>query len=301
MQEDQIKILMMLVAVGRTGSFAAAARELNTTRATVSRIIGEAERSLKTRLCHRTTRQVVLTDSAKALVNEVARPLDHIAAALSSLSEDGKRLQGLIRLSVSHGFGRRYVSPLVAKFMHMHPQVRIQLRMRDTLDDLVGQAIDVAVRIGGLPDSNLIARSLGSLHVALVGTPTLVGNDLPLDLAGLDHLPAIAYKPISMYEPRAWTFERDGVQEVYKITNAQVEVDSVEGAADFARAGLGIVMLPYHLIEDDIRAGRLIELLTDYHCVGPDIHLCYTSRDLIPPRARALIDFLMLELSERPL
>jgi LysR family transcriptional regulator for bpeEF and oprC len=301
MQEDQIKTLMTLVVVGRTGSFAAAARELNTTRATVSRIIGEAERNLKTRLCHRTTRQVVLTDSAKTLIREVERPLEHIAAALSSLSEDEGRLQGLIRVSVSHGFGRHYISPLVASFMRSHPQVRIQLRMRDSIDDLVGQAIDVAIRIGGLPDSNLIARSLGGLRVALVATPAVIGDNFPRDLVDLDQLPLIAYRPVSMREPRAWTFERDGVQQVYKVRNGQVDVDSIEGAADFARAGLGVVMLPYHLIADDIRSGKLMELLPDYRCVGPDIHICYTSRELIPPRVRTLIDFLMLELSKQTL
>lgn len=301
MQEDQIRTLMTLVVVGRTGSFAAAARELNTTRATVSRIISEAERNLNTRLCHRTTRQVVLTDSAKALVREVERPLDHIAAALSSLSESEQQLQGLIRLSVSHAFGRHYISPLVSRFMQNHPQVRIHMRMRDSIDDLVGQAIDVAIRIGNLPESDLIARSLGSIRVVLVGAPELVVKDLPQHLADLDRLPAIAYRPVSMSETRPWIFEHNAVQQVYKLTHAQIEVDSLEAAADFARAGLGIVILPYHLAKDDVHAGRLIELLPDYRCVGPDINLCYTSRELIPPRVRALIDFLMQELSSQQL
>lgn len=301
MQDDQLKTLMMLVVVGRTGSFAAAARELNTTRATVSRCIAEAERQLKTRLCYRTTRQVVLTDSAKALIREVERPLQDIAAALASLSESEGRLQGLIRLSTSHAFGRHYISPLVASFMRAHPQVRVHLRLRDIIDDLVGQAIDVAIRIGGLPDSDMIARPLGSLRVVLVGTPMLVGGDMPQELADLQCLPAIAYRPVSLREARTWVFERKGVQQVFKVSDAQVEVDSIEGAADMVRAGLGIAMLPYHLVGEDLQAGKLIELLPDYRGIGPDIHLCYTSRELIPPRVRALIDFLMTQLGQQVL
>lgn len=185
--------------------------------------------------------------------------------------------------------------------MHSHPQVSIQMRMRDSIDDLVGQAIDVAIRIGELPASDLIARSLGRIRVVLVGATELVKESLPVDLADLDRLPAIAYRPISMRETRPWIFEHQGIQQVYKITNAQVEVDSLEAATDFARTGAGIVMLPYHLAEDDIHAGRLIELLPAYQCVGPAIHLCYASRELIPPRVRALIDFLMVELGQQSL
>jgi DNA-binding transcriptional LysR family regulator len=296
MHEDRIKTLMTLVVVGRTGSFAAAARELRTTRATVSRVIAEAERELKTRLCYRTTRQVVLTDSAKALVREVERPLDIIAAALASLSEEEGRLQGLIRLTASHAFGRHYISPLVTRFIKDHPLVRVHLRLRDDIDDLVGQAIDIAVRIGPLPESDLIARSLGIMRVLLVSTPALVEHLIPKDLSDLQGLPAIAYRPVSMEDARTWVFERKGVQQVYKIMDAQVEVDSIEGTADLVRAGLGVGIVPYHLIAEDLKAGTLIELLPDFHCIGPDIHVCYTSRELIPPRVRALIEFLMKEL-----
>ncbi len=298
MHEDRIKTLMTLVVVGRTGSFAAAARELHTTRATVSRIIAEAERDLKTRLCYRTTRQVVLTDNAKALVREVERPLDIIAAALSSLSEQEGRLQGLIRLTASHAFGRHYISPLVARFIKEHPHVRVHLRLRDNIDDLVGQAIDVAVRIGPLPASDLIARSLGTMRVVLVSTPAVVNCVMPKDLQDLHKLPSVAYRPVSMEEARTWIFERNGMQQVFTIKDAQVEVDSVEGATDLVRAGLGITIAPYHLIEDDLREGNLIELLPDYRCIGPDIHVCYTSRELIPLRVRTLIEFLMDELGK---
>ena len=299
MKEAHLDTLLTLLVVSRTGSFAAAARELDTTRARISRQIAATERQLNIRLCHRSTRQVVLTDAAQALVRDLERPLAEVSAALAALSEGEGELQGLVRLSVSHAFGRRYIAPLVARFMAQHPRVRIQLHLRDSIESLVGQAIDLAIRIGELPQSEMIARSLGDIQVALVGAPGLLQGGEPHSLADLPRFPAIAYRPLTLREPRTWHFRVQGQQQVYKLVDYQIEVDSLEGAADLARAGIGLAMLPLHLVEGDLASGRLRRVLPGYSCLGPPIHLCYARRDLVPARVRALIDFLLAELGGR--
>lgn len=301
MNEKHLDTLLTLLVVSRTGSFAAAARELDTTRARISRQIADTEQQLNIRLCHRSTRQVVLTDAAQALVRDLERPLAEVSAALAALSEGEGELQGLVRLSVSHAFGRRYIAPLVARFMSEHPRVRIQLHLRDSIESLVGQAIDLAIRIGDLPQAEMIARPLGDIQVVLVAAPAVLAAGEPHSLADLPGFPCIAYRPLTLREPRTWNFRVYGQQQVYKLSDYQIEVDSLEGAADLARAGMGLAMLPLHLVEGDLAAGRLRQLLPNHDCLGPPIHLCYARRDLMPRRVRALIDFMLAELGGRAL
>lgn len=306
MNDEQLKTLMLLAAVERAGNFAAAARELKTTRARISRLINQAEQQLNIRLCHRTTRQVVLTDAAKNLVQAVNYHLDSINAAVSALSEDETQLRGLIRVSVSHAFGRLFVTPVITEFMRAHPQVRIEYNLSDKIEHLTAQAIDIAIRIGPLPDSDIVARPLGRITAHLVAAPSLLSNILAnptkfptTDLNALDGIPSIGFKPVSVPQARAWLFEHKGKQINYHVHQPMIEVSSIETLADLVKAGVGMSVVPDYLIQDALDKKEVIKLLKGFNNVGPEVHLCYSNRALIPMRVRKLIDKLLEDITEK--
>jgi len=302
MDDEQLKTLMLLAAVERTGSFAAAARELQTTRARISRLINQAEQRLNIRLCHRTTRQVVLTDAAKNLVHAVNYHLDSIKAAVSALSEDETQLRGLIRVSVSHAFGRVFVTPVITEFMRAHPQVRIEYNLSDKIEHLAAQAIDIAIRIGPLPDSDLVARPLGRITTHLVGAPALLPDPTQFptnDLKAIEGIPCISFKPVSVPQARAWVFEHKGKQISHQLHHPIIEVSSIETVADLVKAGIGIAVVPDYLIQDALDKGEVMKLLKGLNNLGPDVHLCYSNRALIPMRVRKLIDLLLEKITEQ--
>lgn len=302
MNDEQLKTLMLLAAVERAGNFAAAARELKTTRARISRLINQAERQLNIRLCHRTTRQVVLTDAAKNLVQAVNYHLDSINAAVATLSEDETQLRGLIRVSVSHAFGRLFVTPVIIEFMRTHPQVRIEFNLSDKIEHLTAQAIDIAIRIGPLPDSDIVARPLGRITAHLVAAPSLLSNskNFPAtDLIALEGIPSIGFKPESVPQARAWIFEHKGKHVSYHAHHPMIEVSSIETMADLVKAGVGMSVLPDYLIQDALDKKEVIKLLKGFNNVGPEVHLCYSNRALIPMRVRKLIDKLLEDITEK--
>lgn len=302
MNDEQLKTLMLLAAVERAGSFAAAARELNTTRARISRLINQAEQQLNIRLCHRTTRQVVLTDAAKNLVQAVNYHLDSINAAVSALSEDETQLRGLIRVSVSHSFGRLFVTPVITEFMRAHPQVRIEYNLSDKIEHLSAQAIDIAIRIGPLPDSDIVARPLGRITAHLVAAPSLLPKPKKFpttELSALEGIPCIGFKPVSVPQARAWLFEHKGKQISYHVQQPKIEVSSIETLADLVKAGVGMSVVPDYLIQEALDNNEVVKLLKGFNNLGPEVHLCYSNRALIPMRVRKLIDQLLENITER--
>lgn len=302
LDHDQLKTLLLLAAVDRSGSYAAAARELGTTRARVSRLIAQAEARLQVRLCYRTTRQVVLTDAAHQLVGAINYHLDSIQAAVSALTETDNQLRGPVRLSVSNTFGKMFVTPVLTEFIKQHPLVTLEYRMSDKVESLVGQAIDIAIRLGPLPDSDIIAKPLGCVRSMVVGQREFLANygTFPVaQLADLDTIPCIGFKPVSVVETRPWYLEIHNEQASYKVRNPVVSVNSIDAVVDLVKAGVGIAEVPDYLIVDEIKSGRVVELLSDYRGIGPEVHLCYSNRTLIPQRVQKLIECLTVSIRAR--
>jgi DNA-binding transcriptional LysR family regulator len=300
MVEQDLRALWVLSRVAALGSFAAAARELQLTRAAVSRLIGQTEKRLGVRLAERSTRQVLLTERALELVQAVGPALETVGAALQSLGEADTGLRGPIRLTCSHTLGQHLLMPDLAAFAQAHPAVKLELVWSDRIEDLIGQRIDIAVRLGDLPDSNLVARSVGRIRLALVAAPGLLRQHKrprrPTDLAAW---PCIAQRPPGMSQVRSWRFRTPEGPEHLQLSQPVAEVNSLEAAHALCLAGLGLAVLPAYLVVDDLATGHLTTVLPDQLDAGPPVHVCTTRRNLLPQRVQALLGIMQTGLSQR--
>ncbi|MEM8582506.1 MAG: LysR family transcriptional regulator, partial [Pseudomonadota bacterium] len=171
-----IRALRVAVAIADRGSFAAAGRHLNLPRAAISRIIGQLEDRTGARLFRRNTRKVVATDAGEHLIAAARRALAEIDGALEPASAQDTALTGQVRLSVSHAFGRHFVLPTVGRFRAEHPGVLVEMLLQDRLDDMIAEDIDFTIRLGPLPESDLVVRRLGAFRSGLAAAPALLAS-----------------------------------------------------------------------------------------------------------------------------
>lgn len=292
-----LRALQVLLTVEREGGFAPAARSLGVTRAAVSRSVAQLERRLRTRLARRTTRKVVLTEAALALVERCRGPLASIHDALDVAREKEDELAGVVRVAGSTAFARDVLVPLLLEFRAANPAVVVDLRVSDRVDDLVAAPIDVTVRLGPLPETSLVARAVGALPLTLAASPALVReHGAPASLDALARFPAVAFRVPGASEPYPWPFDVRGERALVTPGRVVLESDSIDAVAAMVRAGAGVGLVPRHLVERDLAAGALVALLPHLVGRGPAINVCYAGRSLVPRRVRALIDHLVTSL-----
>jgi DNA-binding transcriptional LysR family regulator len=297
MNAQDFKALQVLVTVQREGGFAPAARHLGVTRAAVSRAIAQLEVRRQVRLARRTTRQVVLTEAAQELVARCSASIRMLDEALAAVGEHEGQLAGTVRVGGSAAFGRDVLVPLGLRFRAQHPGVHIDFALSDRVDDLIAQPIDVAVRLGPLPESSMIARPVGHLPLVLAAAPSLVAElGLPKRIDDLAHWPAVGFRVPGTAQRYAWPFLDRGRRRQFEPASSVADSDSIDAVAALVRAGTGIAMVPRHLVEADLRERRLLALLPPGVAPGPAVHVCYAQRELVPRRARALIDWLVQNL-----
>lgn len=297
MDAQDLRALKVLLAVREDGSFAGAARRLGVTRAAVSRAIAQLEERLGARLARRTTRRVVLTDAALSLTARAALPLRQVEEALEAAREQHATLAGALRVAGSAAFGRDVLVPLLIAFREQHPEVALELSLADRVEDLVARPIDVAVRIGPLPDASLVARAAGKLPLVLVAAPALLrGRAAPGSLDRLSELPAVAFRVPETGRRYPWAFEQRGRTLLYEPAEVSLESDSIDAVAALVLRGAGASVLPRHLVSRELAAGQLVELLPGALAPGPSVSVCYAQRALMPKRVRAMVDFLAREL-----
>lgn len=300
MDQKDLRALLTLQAVAHSGGYASAARELGTTRAAISRIIAEAEQRCGIRLTVRTTRKVVLTENAQAMLREVGSHLDAMQAAWSALPEQEGALRGRIRISASHAFGREYVLPSLVSFRRANPGIQFDIRLNDAIEDIVARQIDIAIRLGPLAPSSLIARKIGRCPTMLVASPSLIAGRRrkPRTVEELNGLPVVVFRAPNNGPRMPWTIGTDEGLVVHEFDAPNVEIDSLEGVFDLIRGGVGIGLLPCFLCENEVRAGRLVSLLDHLEFVGPEVNICFAQRDLLPHRVRSLIDTLVTDIGD---
>lgn len=272
-------------------SFSAAADALGVSKATVSKAITRLEGRLGTSLFHRTSRRLTLTDSGRGLADHAQRILSEGVAADEAAFESASAPAGLVRLAAPLTFGIKHLGPVLAEFMTMHPGIKIDLRLSDAFVDIVGEGIDIALRIAELPDSSLRARRLGPVSTHIVGSPGY------FDRAGRPHHPAdLAHHACFIYTntaaPELWRFRRAGGEEAAVRIDGPVRTDNGDAMLPALRAGLGVARLPGFLIDEDLAAGRLEAVLEEWSGGSAGLHLLTPPGTLRPARVEALIEFL---------
>ncbi|AKU95813.1 Transcriptional regulator, LysR family [Labilithrix luteola] len=283
--------MLLFAEVVREGGFTGAARVLGITKQTVSERIAKLEGRLGVRLLERTTRRLRMTDAGGAYYERCAAIAAQIDEANGEVLAYQAEPSGILRVSAPALYGRRYLAPVVARYLLEHPKLRVELVVSDRRVDLIEEGFDVALRIGKLDDSSLTTRKLGESHVYCVASPGFLRSHGDLRPSALGTARTIGLR---VFE----TWEVAGVRA--RVTPALV-VNDLEMACDAALAGVGIARLPAILCGDAVREGRLCVLFGGEATVRP-VYAVYPSRQHLPPKVRLFVDALAEQIEPmRPL
>lgn len=281
----------VFAAVVEHRSFSGAAEALAVSKATVSKAITRLEGRLGTTLFHRTSRRLTLTDSGRSLADHAQRILNEGQAAEEAAFESASAPAGLVRLAAPLTFGIQAVAPALADFMKLYPGIKVELRLSDAFVDIVGEGIDIALRIAELPDSSLRARRLGPVVSHIVGSPGYFDkHGRPRHPADLAHHACFAYTNTA--NPDVWRFRKAGGEEAAVRVDGPIRTDSGDAMIPALCAGLGIARLPDFLIGQELANGKLEAVLEDWSVSAAGLHLLTPPGTLRPARVEALIEFL---------
>ncbi|MCJ0825274.1 LysR family transcriptional regulator [Luteimonas sp. 50] len=296
---DRIGDIALFLRVLDLGSISAAARDLDLSVAVASQRLKRLERELGVRLLQRTTRQLHPTPEGLLLAEQGRGLVEDLEALADGLRRSGSGVAGTLRVTMPSTFGRLYVSPLLPEFLDLHPAVRVSVDLSDVRVDLVRSGIDVAIRIGTLDDSRLVARQLASNRHVLCASPAYLARRgtprSPADLAAHDCLLLVG----DQGRQDTWRFHGGGEETAVRVTG-RIESNQGELLRDAAVAGLGIARHSYWHVCDDLRAGRLQRVLPGHPLPESGIHAVMPQRRLVPPRVRAFVDFLTGKLGGTP-
>jgi DNA-binding transcriptional LysR family regulator len=279
---DKLQAMRTFVRVVEAGSFTAVAHESDATQSAVSKQVAALERELGAKLLTRTTRSLALTEEGERYFDQARRLVAEIAEAEGSLRRGEHQLTGWLRIAASVGFGRLKLMPLVQSFLATHRGVKIDLRLHDGFVDLVEQGIDVAVRIGDLSDSSLVAKRVGTTGRVLVAHRSYLRSlpkgtkapNVPDDLAQHN---CVVYTEVAMRN--AWTFTAGpgapdpvGTKRTVHV-DGNLQTNSSEAMRASILSGMGIGYSPEWLFDQEIASGELQRLLPDWETVTMPIHL----------------------------
>ncbi|MDF3034801.1 MAG: LysR family transcriptional regulator [Paucimonas sp.] len=287
---DRFKQISTYVEVIAKGSLSAAARAEGIAPAMITRRLDALEQRLGIKLLQRTTRKIALTDEGAAFLEDCQRILAELENAEASVAARSARASGHLNISAPAGFGRDHVAPLIPSFLAEHRDVTVTLNLNDRVVDLIGEGIDVAVRIAALSDSSLVGVKLADNQRVVVASPAYLKRhgkpETPEDLASHN---CLAFS--SAGSQRGWTFLQEGKNVTMKVGGNMVCNDGAV-LRDWALAGKGLAWRSMWEVAADIEAGRLVTVLNRYSAPGNDIYAVFTQRRHLPLRIRAFVDFL---------
>ena len=277
-------------AVVENGGFSAAAKKLNVSTSYVSRRVADLEARLSTRLLHRTTRRVNLTDLGSQYYEQIRDILRDIEALESNITEQQNLVKGSVRITAGGLYGETAVSSALVQFAKLHPAMSIHLEITDRRVDLIREGYDLAIRHGMPVDADLIARPISQRFIKVCASPeflTLVGTP--------QHPQDLVDKACIGIPGVTWQFNDKGKTIDVKISGPWSS-NNGPAIAIAAVQGLGFAMLSETYIVDYVRQGLLVPVLTEYELPPQKTYLVYPTRELVPFRIRALIDFLVENL-----
>jgi len=293
---DRLEAMSIVLAVAEAGSLSAAARRLNTPPATASRKITELEEHLRAKLFDRSARKLTLTDSGLSYVASLKRILPDLSEADRAAAGEYTKPTGELTVTTPVGLGRLHLIPILAEFLRAYPDIDIRLVLADRILGLPEDHVDVALRVGTLPDSRLIALRLGTIRRVVCASPAyLEARGMPRtpdDLAGHDF---IVYE--GFLGPDVWKFVRDGA-EVAITVQPRLVVSNLDAACDAARAGIGLTRAFSHYVEAAVEVGTLTTVLDDFQLPTP-VSFVYAAGRFLPIKLRAFLDFAAPRLRAR--
>lgn len=294
---DRFESMQLLLKVVETGSLSAASRDLDIPIATVSRHLSELEAQLGARLLVRSSRRTMLTEAGEAYVASIRGILDLLRQAEQAAAGAYSEAKGAIYMTAPVVMGRTHIGPLIAEFLQMHPEVDVRLQLSDKVIPLVDKQLDLAIRIGHLPDSTLIASEVGSVRRVTCASPRYLARRgmprVPDDLAVHD---CVTFDNLAT--PEAWRFMEGGTTRSVPVRSRLV-VSAAEAALDAAEAGLGITRLLSYQVGDAVRRGGLEIVLERYELPAWPVHVVYQGLQRMPRRLAAFLEFVTPRLRAR--
>jgi DNA-binding transcriptional LysR family regulator len=286
---DRFEAMSLFVAAVEAGSFSAASRRLRVPLPTISRKIAELEEHLGARLLLRTSRKLALTDAGANYLAACRKILEEVGTAERVATGDFTELRGSLVVTAPVVFGRLHVLPIVCDFLVQHPQIDARVVLSDRNVQLVDDQIDLAVRIGALPDSSLVAIRLGSVTNTVCGSPAfLAEHAAPKTPQDLENIPCI-----TLEGPMAgWTFASRGAERNVSVSvKARLSVNSVEAAIDAAVAGVGLTRVLSYQAANAIERGELKAVLRKFEPDPLPVSLVHAGQGRLPLKLRTFIDF----------
>ena len=293
---DRFKDMAVFVAVAEAGSFTAAADRLDVAKSAVSRRVSALEARLGVQLIRRTTRRLSLTDSGIAFYERSARILADLDEAESALAQSHGELRGQLRVALPLSFGLHHMHAPICDFASRHPAIDFDLDLNDRRVDLIEEGMDLAVRIGHLRDSSLIARKLFDARTVVCAAPAYLARfGTPRSPAELGDHRCLVYSNLA--EPQRWAYaDADGQRHTVDVGRG-MRVSSGDFICRAAAAGLGIAMQPTFIAHEAIRSGDLVPLLTDLQWPVTPGYAVYPPTRHLSFRVRAFIDYLVEHFS----
>lgn len=290
--------LKAFIEVVEQRGFTAAADRLDVDRSVVSRRLRELEKRLGVRLLNRTTRQISLTSAGEQLYQASSGLLLNLDEAEQQIAEQQVTLTGRLKIAAPLSFGYRHLSQVISDFAQAHPEIELELDLNDREVDLVAEGYDMAIRVGPLKDSSLVARDLGAVRIATVASPAYLGqNGTPEHPSELVDHDGLFYTNITAAS--GWSYWIDGQLQAF-VPRVRLRANNGDLLARAAMNGLGLYQCPTFLVNDHLFNGQLKKILQPYSTKQTRISALFPPGRMIPRRARALADYLQQQIGDNP-
>ncbi|PCI84442.1 MAG: LysR family transcriptional regulator [Hyphomicrobiales bacterium] len=295
---DLIDGMKSFAEVVKQGSFTLAAERLGISNKLVSKYVGQLEAHLGTRLLNRTTRSVSLTETGQLYFDNCVQIITDIETLEASLQTQTDQPRGRLYISAPSTFGELHIAPLISKFQAQYPDIVINLQMNDRYVNLVDEGFDLAIRIGTLEDSALIARKLAPAQILTCASPEYLASSPPImHPDDLKNHRCIA--DTNLRNGKSWPFLINGMKQLYNIEST-LSVNSATATRALALAGSGIAICPSYVVGEDIAAGQLKIVLSEFNAFDMNVYAVYNNAVLVPPKIRAFVSFLVNAFKGQP-
>ncbi|CCE10581.1 putative transcriptional regulatory protein, LysR family [Bradyrhizobium sp. STM 3843] len=294
---DRLDAMSVLLAAAESGSLSKASRDLRLPLATVSRKVAELEAYLNATLLIRSAKGLELTPAGRSYVSAAKAILEQVTEAERAAAGEYTEPKGDLVVTAPIMFGRLHVLPVVTRFLAAYPDVSVGLVMTDRVAHFLDDQVDVALRIGPLPDSSLIATRLGTVrHVICASPDYLAANGIPSTPDDLARHSVISFQSVSVLS--SWDFVSEGA-EITASFRSRLSVNTIDAAIDAGLSGAGLVRAVSYQIVDYVRSGRLKLVLESFEPAPRPVHLVYDTQNRLPLKLRAFVDFVVPRMRER--
>lgn len=289
---DNYRAMAIFVQVVDHGSFSAAAKKLGITKSAVSQQVNLLEENLGTRLLHRTTRQLNLTEAGEMYIEGCRQMIDAAEGANQLIGQYSKEPSGTLKISCSHDFAADHLVPLLGPFMENYPKLSLEIDGSDEVINLVEERVDLAIRIGRMTESGWVARKIGEAEEVIVASPSYLKRqgvpEEPSDLASHYWVAFTRRKQPYQLLLQGPT----GTQQKVRLYG-RAHTNSAPSMREMVKAGMGIGQILKLMVKQELESGQLVQILPEYHSEAAGIFAVYPQRSFLPLKVRAVIDYLV--------